>query len=207
MMTKKRKIKSTLSGEPKPQFVRAVLALALGIVVAVGFAGVAEATVVYPTGEPVQDVQNVQTAVDQGGTVILKATDASGSPQYFNFGTAVGAVGMYVEISNDVVIIGEAGSITLPDGRTADRSVVYGGGGGTQGGEGANPDLCGAFTVMNGSFQISGLWLDNSYWSSVFVRGCTGARIIDNVITYIRGEAGLSLYVLRNGCQIKFLGI
>lgn len=184
-MTKKRKIKSTLSGEPKPQFVRWVVAV-LGIIVAIGLGGVAEGQVVYPTGGPAQDVHNVQAAVNSGGTVLLKATDRTGAPQYFNFGTAGGAAGKYVEINNDVVIVGEPGSITLPDGRTADRTTIYGGGAGTQSDEDANPDLRGAFTVMNGSFEISGLWLDNSYWSSVFVRGCTGARISDNVMTYIR---------------------
>lgn len=32
-------------------------------------------TVVYPTGTFPQDVENVQSAVNQGGTVLLKATE------------------------------------------------------------------------------------------------------------------------------------
>ena len=182
MMTKKRKIKSTLSSEPKPQFLRWVVA-ALGLVIAVGFAGTAEAQVpVYPTGDPVQDVSNVQNAVNAGGTVLLKATDATGNPQYFNFEAGI------VEINNDVVIVGEAGSITLPDGRPADRSAIYGGGGTGFPGYGDNLPInrAGAFTVVGGSFEISGLRLDSSSFASIFVRGCGGARISDNVITYTR---------------------
>ena len=38
------------------------------------------ATVVYPTGSYPLDVQNVQAALDGGGTVLLKATDAGGAP-------------------------------------------------------------------------------------------------------------------------------
>ena len=78
-MTKKRKIKSTLSGEPKPQFVRAVLAAALGIVVAVGLGGVARADVVIePSGDTtgVADADAIENAlrdVAPGGTVKLAA--------------------------------------------------------------------------------------------------------------------------------------
>lgn len=43
-------------------------------------------TVVYPTGIFPTDVQNVQAAINQGGTVLLKATDTVGHPLAFNFG-------------------------------------------------------------------------------------------------------------------------
>jgi len=43
-------------------------------------------TVVRPTGDPAQDLANVQAAIDRGGTVLLKATDVAGAPRAFEFG-------------------------------------------------------------------------------------------------------------------------
>ena len=43
-------------------------------------------TTVYPTGSFPLDMQNVQVAIDRGGTVILKATNAAGQPTPFDFG-------------------------------------------------------------------------------------------------------------------------
>lgn len=63
-------------------------------------------TVVYPTGSFPLDVQNVQTAVDGGGLVILKARDANGQSIAFNFGPA-DATGGGVNITINVRIIGE----------------------------------------------------------------------------------------------------
>src|SRR6266576_5757478 len=48
--------------------------------------GSAADRVVYPTGVYPTDVQNVQAAVDQGGTVVLKARSTAGVPTHFNFG-------------------------------------------------------------------------------------------------------------------------
>jgi hypothetical protein len=45
--------------------------------------------VVYPTGDYPTDVQNVQAAVDQSGTVLLKAQNAAGVATTFNFGPPV----------------------------------------------------------------------------------------------------------------------
>lgn len=44
-------------------------------------------TIVYPTGINPTDVQNVQAAVNKGGSILLKAVDQKGHPQSFNFGT------------------------------------------------------------------------------------------------------------------------
>ncbi len=88
--------------------------------------------VVYPTGNPADDVANVQAAVDLGGTVLLKAVDQSGAPRAFNFGelplgwlnwnaagwVALGTAGQmipdpdypqyfYYSLGNDVQIVGE----------------------------------------------------------------------------------------------------
>jgi hypothetical protein len=71
-------------------------------------------TIVYPTGAFPRDANNVQVAIDLGGTVLLKATNTSGKPTAFNFGTPDPAhpgstciAGVSVSIRTDVAIIGE----------------------------------------------------------------------------------------------------
>jgi hypothetical protein len=64
------------------------------------------AIVVYPTGDYPTDVQNVQAAVDQGGTVLLKAQNAAGVATAFNFGPPVEGPG-FVTLQRDVELIGE----------------------------------------------------------------------------------------------------
>jgi hypothetical protein len=63
-------------------------------------------TAVYPTGSFPLDVQNVQAAVDRGGTVVLKATNAAGQPTVFNFGPPDLAV-VNVFLTSNVSILGE----------------------------------------------------------------------------------------------------
>src|SRR5262245_46007156 len=63
-------------------------------------------TTVYPTGSFPLDVQNVQAAIDGGGTVVLKATNAAGQPTAFNFGPPV-VTGSGVNLTTDVTILGE----------------------------------------------------------------------------------------------------
>jgi hypothetical protein len=68
-------------------------------------------SVVYPTGVFPDDVQNVQAAVDLGGNVLLKATNAAGEPTAFNFGIPEALRGRWVSLTTDVSILGErAGS-------------------------------------------------------------------------------------------------
>ncbi|HJT81451.1 MAG TPA: right-handed parallel beta-helix repeat-containing protein [Chthoniobacterales bacterium] len=89
---------------------------------------------VYPTGNPAQDVANVRGAAAGGGTVLLKAVDATGIPRAFDFGdypvsrinwdyAGAGYVGLgtageivpvslgnfvlYVSLGNDVRLVGE----------------------------------------------------------------------------------------------------
>lgn len=66
----------------------------------------AAATVVYPTGQYPTDVELVQAALDQGGTVLLKAMDASGTPTAFNFGPPLASSG-FVNFGADAELIGE----------------------------------------------------------------------------------------------------
>jgi hypothetical protein len=44
------------------------------------------AQIVYPTGDPSIDIANVQAAIDEGGTVLLKSTNQVGVPTSFDFG-------------------------------------------------------------------------------------------------------------------------
>ena len=62
--------------------------------------------VVYPTGIFPGDVVNVQTALGLGGSILLKATDASGTPTAFNLGPAAEAGGT-VFLTTDVTLRGE----------------------------------------------------------------------------------------------------
>jgi hypothetical protein len=64
-------------------------------------------TTVYPTGFFPLDVQNVQAAIDKGGTVILKATNAAGRPTAFNFGPPDPQVGGTALLTTDVSILGQ----------------------------------------------------------------------------------------------------
>jgi hypothetical protein len=90
--------------------------------------------IVYPTGVFPTDVQNVQAAVDQGGAVLLKATDAGGNPTAFNFGPPVVGSGR-VFLTRDVEVRGEqpASGVTtirggsLPFlGQAATKTVIRG---------------------------------------------------------------------------------
>src|SRR5262249_8990584 len=58
-------------------------------------------TTVYPTGSFPLDVQNVQAAINSGGTVLLQPTNGADQPTAFNFG----ATG--VDLTTDVIILGE----------------------------------------------------------------------------------------------------
>ena len=62
---------------------------------------------VYPTGVWPDDVHNVQAAIDQGGNVLLKATNAAGQPTAFNFGTPEILPDRFVFLTTDVSILGE----------------------------------------------------------------------------------------------------
>lgn len=62
--------------------------------------------IVYPTGSYPLDVQNVQSALDAGGTVLLKATNAVGVATHFNFGPS-DETGGWVEFNADAELIGE----------------------------------------------------------------------------------------------------
>jgi hypothetical protein len=78
----------------------------------------AATTIVHPTGTYPLDVQNVQAALDGGGTVLLKATSPAGVPTAFNFGPPQASSG-FVEFHADAELTGE---------RLADAETIIEGG-------------------------------------------------------------------------------
>lgn len=65
------------------------------------------ALVVYPTGHFPDDVASVQAAVEQGGTILLKARNAEGTATAFNFGSSAPGGGR-VFLTSDASIEGES---------------------------------------------------------------------------------------------------
>ena len=118
-------------------------------------------TVVYPTGIFPTDVQNVQAAINQGGTVLLKATDSAGHPLAFNFGTFNDDAG--VNIVNDVSITGELVG--------ANRTTIDGG---------VTP-----FLIFAGRNSIEGIKFDAPALKAIRIRGSNGTSIIGNEIEHV----------------------
>src|SRR6266581_5373452 len=93
------------------------VALVLALAGSLSFGGMARAagpTVVFPTGVASLDVPAVQLAVNGGGTVLLRATSASGAPTPFDFGPSSFA-GSWVTAAVEVDVEGEttpAGAMT-----------------------------------------------------------------------------------------------
>lgn len=81
-------------------FAASVLALGPGL-------ASAQVLVVYPTGTFPTDVENVRSALGAGGTVVLKATDVSGTPTAFDFGPPVPGGGSVV-MRREVTVVGES---------------------------------------------------------------------------------------------------
>jgi hypothetical protein len=121
------------------------------------------ATVVYPTGIFPTDVQNVQAAINRGGTVLLKATDSVGHPLAFNFGPPDPNIGTGVNVVNDVSITGE-----LVGG---DRTTIDGG---------ATPIL-----VLGGRSSIIGMRFDGPLRHAIRILGSAGTQIVGNEIANV----------------------
>src|SRR5438105_304673 len=107
---------------------RALLLTALCGAFATAASANAATTVVYPTGQYPADVQNVQAAVDQGGTVLLKATNPARVATSFNFGPPVRGRG-FVDIERNTELVGE---------RTSSAATTIQGGWGPVSGFGSN---------------------------------------------------------------------
>jgi len=121
-------------------------------------------TTVYPTGTFPLDAQNVQAAIDEGGTVVLKATGASGHPTAFNFGPPDPVVNGGVLLTTDVSVIGETVG--------GYQTTIQGG---------FNPIL-GLAPVKS---TIKGIHFDGPLDSPIALIRSTGSTIVGNRITGI----------------------
>lgn len=125
--------------------------------------------VVFPTGDPDLDVAAVQTAVDAGGDVLLKATNAAGAPTAFDFGSSLPGGG-YVLLTTDVSLRGEAGpaSTTIRGGFTPFVGVSW---------------LPVTSSIRNLRFEAPGT-------AALFATGATGIDFSDNVVENVVGLPG-----------------
>ena len=120
--------------------------------------------IVYPTGTFPLDMFNVQAAIDRGGTVILKATNAAGQPTAFDFGPPDPQVNGGVNLHTDVRILGEQSGSSM--------TTIKGG---------FNPIL-GLVPVKS---TIQGIHFDGPLDSPIALIRSTGADIVGNRISGI----------------------
>lgn len=122
--------------------------------------------VVYPTGVYPDDVVRVQAALDQGGTVILKAINVHGAPTSFNFGTGISITESGgVILNKDVNIVGEVAR--------SHRTTILGG-----------------FLPITGvqpvKTSIQGIDFESPFWTAITIGASTGCVIVDNIFHNIR---------------------
>ena len=138
-------------------------------------------TIVYPTGIFPTDVQNVQAAIDQGGTVLLKATDSVGHPLAFNFGTPQHLLPLRaVLIQTNVSIIGElVGS---------NRTTISGG---------SKP-----FRVVGGKNSIQGIKFDGPLTVAIQIFVSSGIGVIGNEIENVVPDPLLIGFTQSDGIDV-----
>jgi hypothetical protein len=145
----------------------------------------AAATVVYPTGEFPGDVQQVQAAVDAGGTVMLKAVNDAGVPTPFNFGPPVAHSSGVVFLERDVALVGE-----VIDGHP---TTIRGG-------------FIPLFGTAKSHTRVQGIHFVEPLLSAALFVQSVGVDFVENLVT---GPVGLPLAFLggaTEGRAIKFLG-
>lgn len=128
---------------------------------ALAYAAKPVVTTVYPTGSFPLDMQNVQAAIDGGGIVLLKATDAADQPAVFDFGPPDPQTNGGVNLHTDVVIRGERAG--------ANHTTIRGG---------VNPIL-GLIPVRS---TIEDIDFDGPLDSPIALVRSTGADIVGNHI-------------------------
>jgi hypothetical protein len=139
-------------------------------------------SVVYPTGVFPEDVQNVQAAVNKGGTVFLKAFNRAGIPTAFNFSTEIrSAFGSgFVNLTTDVSIVGEhVGKY---------QATISGGFGPIQG----------PAPVKS---SIQGLDFESPFDDAIVILASTGTDVIGNVIHNV---VPVKVEILADGNIITF---
>jgi len=136
--------------------------------------------VVYPTGNHHKDVDNVQAAVDQGGTVLLKATNADGQPTAFEFGNGGGFY-----ITDDVTIFGERSGSAM--------TTIRGG---------LAPVRCFAPVYL----AVSGIHFEGPRSCAIYIGASAGADLSSNVITGVIGTRFAPKITKGQGIWIVALG-
>jgi hypothetical protein len=137
-------------------------------------AGTTKPTIVYPTGVFPTDGINVQAAANQGGTVLLKATNRQGTPTAFNFGTpdpnhggtSCSVAGVTVNLNVDVAILGE---------QVGQKMTTINGG--------CTP-LLGLVPVRS---KIEGIDFETPVGAAIVLTASTGTEIIGNRINGVIG--------------------
>lgn len=139
---------------------------------------------VYPTGIYPNDVENVQSALDivpDNGTVVLKAVDELGEPQFFNFGDDTIGRGDVIALK-DVVICGEPmpprafvfpSGLTPEAGWTPNRTVIYGG---------RRPIHCIALNPVATTLAVRGIYFAYPALNVVQVKKSAGLEVSDCVV-------------------------
>ncbi len=120
--------------------------------------------VVYPTGIFPDDVANVQAALDQGGGVLLKAVNQSGTPTAFNFGSPEPQPGREVLIRRDVMVFGEQNGATM--------TTIRGG---------STPFLC-KVPVRS---HIEGIAFEGPRGSAITITNTSGIEVVGNRISSV----------------------
>jgi hypothetical protein len=138
--------------------------------------------VVVPAGAFPTDVQNVQAAVDLGGTVLLKARNAAGVPTAFDFGTPEEEVaGFQVALQGDVQLLGEKVGSARTTIRGGYRPILVGLDG-----------WQGEFSAIPGRVRIQGIDFERSEQSAIDVYKAARVEIADNRISNVVGTFGLA---------------
>ncbi|MFN2624113.1 MAG: hypothetical protein ABR611_14850 [Chthoniobacterales bacterium] len=151
------------------RIIPALAVLALASASPEAFGAVKSSSVVYPTGLFPLDVQNVQAAIDGGGTVILKATNSVGQPTAFNFGPADVQNGTGANLTTDVTILGE---------RVGQSMTTINGG------------LAPFLGLMPVKTHIESIDFEGPMDSPIVLISSTGSEIVGNVI---RGQVPVPL--------------
>lgn len=136
--------------------------------------------VVYPTGTFPADVFNVQAAVDQGGTVLLKAKNSDGQPTAFEFGSVGG-----VDITDDVTIFGERNGSAM--------TTIRGG---------WAPVAC----LEPVYLTVRGIHFEGPRSCAIFIGASAGAELSSNVITGVIGTPFAPGIMKGQGIWIVALG-
>ena len=155
----------------------------------------AATTIVYPTGVNPTDVLNVQAALNNGGTVLLKAVNQAGKATSFNFGTWNASVNIpansSVNLVTNVTITGESVG--------GNRTTIAGG---------VSPIYEASAQVKA---SISGIKFVNPQWCAFNILQSAGITIANNevagVLPFLNGSGYTeSSGIYLNGAGNSFTG-